>query len=165
MEVKMPLENKIMLVTYADSLGPNLNELRFAPLTYQRVDPAFGGWEDLDKIAADFDLMYDFMINHISRSSPYFQDFLKNKQNSLYYDLFIRYSDFWSNGGPTDQQLRQIYTRKPRPPFQEVEFADHTKEKVWCTFDHEQIDLDVPRRRRNGLLGEILLIWRKRRPR
>jgi sucrose phosphorylase len=143
MEVKMPLENKIMLVTYADSLGPNLNELRFAPLTYQRVDPAFGGWEDLDKIAADFDLMYDFMINHISRSSPYFQDFLKNKQNSLYYDLFIRYSDFWSNGGPTDQQLRQIYTRKPRPPFQEVEFADHTKEKVWCTFDHEQIDLDV----------------------
>jgi sucrose phosphorylase len=166
----MFLENKIMLSTYADSLGANLNELQFvleqyfkeqigsvhllpffpssadrgfAPLTYQEVDPRFGAWEDLDKIATNFGLMYDFMINHISKSSLYFKDFLENKEKSRYNDLFIRYSDFWPGGGPTEQQLKQIYTRKPRPPFQEVEFAGHTWEKVWCTFDNEQIDLDV----------------------
>jgi sucrose phosphorylase len=165
----MPLENKIILITYADSLGANLHELQvvlqkyfkdvigsvhllpffpssadrgFAPLTYQEIDPNFGGWEDLDKISTDFGLMYDFMINHISKSSLYFEDFIKNRKNSLYYDLFIRYRDFWPGGEPTDQQMKQIYTRKPRSPFLEVEFADHTKEKVWCTFDDEQIDLD-----------------------
>jgi sucrose phosphorylase len=36
-----------------------------------------------------------------------------------------------------------IYKRKPRAPFVNVEFADGTKEQVWCTFDEEQIDLDV----------------------
>lgn len=36
-----------------------------------------------------------------------------------------------------------IYTRKPRPPFREVTHADGSVEKVWCTFDEEQIDIDV----------------------
>lgn len=36
-----------------------------------------------------------------------------------------------------------IYKRKPRAPYIEVEFADGSKEKVWCTFCEEQIDLDV----------------------
>jgi hypothetical protein len=36
-----------------------------------------------------------------------------------------------------------IYTRKPKPPFRTVEHRDGTVEKVWCTFDVEQIDIDV----------------------
>ena len=36
-----------------------------------------------------------------------------------------------------------IYKRKPRAPYIEVEFQDGTREKVWCTFCEEQIDLNV----------------------
>ena len=87
--------------------------------------------------------MFDFMVNHISAHSAYFQDFLQKKDQSAYNDFFIRYSDFWENGEPTQEQVDLIYKRKPRAPYIEVEFADGSKEKVWCTFCEEQIDLDV----------------------
>lgn len=57
-------------------------------------------------------------------------------------ELFIRYNKFWG-GEPTEDDLDLIYTRKPRPPFLEVEHADGTSQKVWCTFDYEQVDIDA----------------------
>jgi hypothetical protein len=57
-------------------------------------------------------------------------------------ELFIRYNKFWG-GEPSEQNLAMIYTRKPRPPFREVTHGDGTVQKVWCTFDYEQIDIDV----------------------
>lgn len=168
MEMKK-LKNQCMLITYADSLGTNIKELTqiadtcfegaiggihilpfypssgdrgFAPLRYTEVDSAFGDWEDVEKLAERYDLMYDYMINHISAQSSYYQDFLQKKDASEYRDLFIRYKDFWENGEPTKQQVEAIYKRKPRAPFVEAEFADGSREKVWCTFDEEQIDIN-----------------------
>lgn len=166
----MTLRNQIMLITYPDSLGRNLQELRyflrkhlkgvigglhilpfypssadrgFAPLEYTVVDPAFGTYEDIMELGEEFDLMVDFMINHISRQSPQFQDFQRSKDSSPYREMFIRYKDFWPGGEPTPEDLRRIYQRKPRPPYVEVTFADGSREKLWCTFSEEQIDLNV----------------------
>ena len=164
------MKNQVMLITYADSLGKNLSELNdilekdlkdvvggvhilpfypssgdrgFAPMDYTKVDEVFGDWDDIAKIQENRDVMMDFMVNHISRKSPYFQNFLKNKENSPYKKLFIRYKDFWPNGEPTQADIDLIYKRKPRAPYTMAKFADETEEKVWCTFDEEQIDLDV----------------------
>lgn len=166
----MQLKNEIMLITYADSMGNNLKDLHkvlnqyyanaiggvhilpffpssadrgFAPMCYDRVDPKFGTFADVEAIGKDYYLMFDFMVNHISAHSAYFQDFLQKKDHSAYKDFFIRYSDFWENGEPTQEQVDLIYKRKPRAPYIEAEFADGSKEKVWCTFCEEQIDLDV----------------------
>ena len=159
-----------MLITYADSMGNNLKDLHkvlnqyytnavggvhilpffpssadrgFAPMCYDRVDPNFGTFADVEAIGKYYYLMFDFMVNHISAHSAYFQDFLQKKDQSAYKDFFIRYSDFWENGEPTQEQVDLIYKRKPRAPYIEAEFADGSKEKVWCTFCEEQIDLDV----------------------
>ena len=153
----MPLKNQAMLITYADSLGSNLNDLQkvlqgplkdvvggvhilpffpssgdrgFAPMDYTKVDPAFGSWADVNALAKDYYLMFDFMVNHISAQSPYFQDFLAKKDASEYADLFIRYKDFWPNGEPTEEQVDLIYKRKPRAPYRMAEFADGSAEKV-----------------------------------
>ena len=166
----MKLNNKVMLITYADSLGKNLKDLDsildthykdavggvhvlpffpssadrgFAPVCYDKVDPAFGDFGDIEKLSEKYYLMFDFMVNHISAQSEYFKDFLKNKDNSKYKDMFIRYKDFWENGEPTQKQVDLIYKRKPRAPYIDAEFADGTTEKIWCTFCEEQIDLDV----------------------
>ncbi len=163
------LNNKIMLITYPDSLGNNLKDLKeildryfkdavggvhilpffpssgdrgFAPMQYTKVEPAFGDWDDIDAIAKDYYLMFDYMINHISAQSPYYRDFLARKDQSEYKDLFIRYKDFWENGEPTQEQINVIYKRKPRAPYTMAHFADGTEEKVWCTFDEEQIDIN-----------------------
>lgn len=162
------LENKCMLITYADSIGNNLKDLEyaletyfedaikgvhilpffpssgdrgFAPIDYTRVDEVFGDWNDIERLSEKYSLMFDYMINHISAQSSYYQDFLKKKEQSEYWDLFIRYQDFWENGEPTDAEVDAIYKRKPRAPYVEAHFADGTREKVWCTFDEEQIDI------------------------
>ena len=85
----MKLTNKIMLITYADSLGKNLSELKemletyfhkavggvhilpffpssadrgFAPMRYDMVDEQFGTYEDVRKIGEEYYLMFDFMV-------------------------------------------------------------------------------------------------------
>ncbi len=164
------LSNKIMLITYPDSMGKNLKDLGqvlkkycneavggvhilpffpssgdrgFAPMEYDIVDPAFGDWSDVEGLSQNYYLMCDFMINHISAHSRYYQDFLEKKDQSKYKDLFIRYKDFWKNGEPTQEEVDAIYKRKPRAPYVDAHFADGTEEKVWCTFGEEQIDLNL----------------------
>lgn len=179
----MNLQNKIMLITYADSMGKNLKEMHevlnkyykdaiggvhilpffpssadrgFAPMCYDKVDETFGDFSDIEEIGREYYLMFDFMVNHISTQSEYFQDFLKNKENSLYKDMFIRYKEFWKNGEPTQEQIDKIYKRKPRAPYIEAEFADGSKEKIWCTFCTEQIDLDVTKEKTREFIKNTL---------
>lgn len=163
------LENKIMLITYADCMGHNLKDLEhvlkqhfskaiaglhvlpffpssadrgFAPMTYREVEASFGDWTDIERLSEQYYMMCDYMINHISAQSEYYQDFLQKKDASQYRDLFIRYQDFWEGGEPTQEQVDAIYKRKPRAPYVDAHFADGTTEKVWCTFDEEQIDIN-----------------------
>ncbi len=180
----MSIPNKCQLITYPDSLGKNLQELLsiaeqylqtaiggihvlpfypssadrgFAPLTYFEVGPAFGTWKEIETLAERFHLTADFMLNHISRQSEYFQDFVRQKDESPYADVFIRYDRFWPPGRPTEDDFRTIYTRKPRPPYLEVEFGDGSREKVWCTFDYEQIDLDLRSSTTRNILRQFLV--------
>ncbi|MCD5002898.1 sucrose phosphorylase [Enterococcus saccharolyticus] len=166
----MKIKNEAMLITYSDSLGKNMGELKtvldkhlkgaiggvhllpffpstgdrgFAPSDYTTVDRALGTWEDVEALGEDYYLMFDFMINHISRESKFFQDFKKNHEHSPYKDMFIRIHEFFPENRPTQEDIDLIYKRKDKAPFQTVEFADGTTEEVWNTFGEEQIDLDV----------------------
>lgn len=180
----MKFKNEIMLITYADSLGKNLRQLHqaldlhfdgavsglhilpffpssadrgFAPIRYDMVEPAFGSFDDVTALGRDYYLMFDFMVNHISRSSEYYQDFQRNRDHSRYKDFFIRYKDFWPGGEPTSQQVDKIYKRKPKAPYAEIEFADGSTEKLWCTFSEEQIDLNVESAGTRAFFKETLL--------
>ena len=166
----MGIKNKVMLITYADSLGNNLKDLEkvlvedlkgsiggvhllpffpstgdrgFAPTNYRVVDPKFGNWKDVEAIGEKYYLMFDFMVNHLSKQSTEFQDFKKKHNESKYADLFIRYHNYWPENRPTKADIDLIYKRKDKAPFQEVHFADGVKEEVWNTFGEEQIDLNV----------------------
>lgn len=166
----MQIKNEAMLITYSDSLGKNMKDLKlvletyfnesiggvhllpffpstgdrgFAPSDYTTVDPDLGSWEDVDALGEQYYLMFDFMINHISRESKFFQDFKKNHDNSPYKDMFIRVHEFFPPGRPTQEDIDLIYKRKDKAPFQTVHFEDGTTEEVWNTFGEEQIDLDV----------------------
>lgn len=167
-DMAIKVSNKIMLITYADSLGRNLKELDytlekyfkdaiggvhilpffpssadrgFAPITYDLVDPAFGTWEDIDRLGSRYYLMYDYMINHISSESPVYKDFLEKKDESEYRDFFIRYKDFWSKGEPDAHDLEIMYRRKDLP-WITAKFKDGSEEKLWTTFSDYQIDIN-----------------------
>ncbi|MFO7749342.1 MAG: sucrose phosphorylase [Desulfobacteraceae bacterium] len=187
----MTIRNKVHLITYPDSLGKNLPELHyvlrkylgqairgvhllpfypsssdrgFCPLTYDEVDPAFGTWDDVEKIAQDFDLVVDFMVNHISRQSLFFQDYVEKGQASEYADMFLSFNKLKPDGWVAKEDLEKVYTRKPRPPYMVLERADGSLEKIWCTFDYEQIDLDYTARKTREVMRKFLIRLARIRP-
>ncbi len=187
----MTLKNKIQLITYPDSLGANLPELHyalrkyfsrvikgvhllpfypsssdrgFAPITYDEVDPAFGTWDDVEKIGKDFDLIIDFMVNHISRQSVFFKDYIEKGPQSEYADMFLSFDKLGTKGWVKDEDLDKVYTRKPRPPYQVLERPDGTLEKIWCTFESEQIDLDYNSPKTREVMRKFLIRLARNRP-
>lgn len=159
-----------MLITYPDSLGHNLKDLNyvmdryfnkaiggihlllffpsngdrgFSPTRYDVVEPKFGSWKDIEKLGQKYYLMFDFMINHLSKKSSYFEDFEVKHNKSEYSDLFLNWDKFWPAGRPTKKDVDLIYKRKDKAPYQNIEFKDGTHEKIWNTFGPDQVDLDV----------------------
>jgi len=179
----MKLYNKTMLITYADSIGDNLKDLSFAldsyikkavcgmhilpfypssgdrgfsPITYEEVDGRFGTWDEIERVSAKYFMMADFMINHVSRRSEYYKDFQEKKDRSDYRDFFIRYKDFWPNHEPTQEDINKLIHRHQGAPAVEIEFEDGTKEKLWCTFSPEQIDLNINSKKAREYIAESL---------
>ncbi len=166
----MKLANKIMLITYPDSMGGDLNTLNlslrqyfngavggihilpffpssgdrgFSPITYDQVAADFGNWEDIRKLSESYHLMCDVMVNHISKQSNEFRDYLLHGEKSEYAGMFLDYEEFWGKGRPTKEDIQLLYRRKDGEPYLEVEFSNGNKKKLWCTFTEEQLDLDI----------------------
>ncbi|MDF1548683.1 MAG: sucrose phosphorylase, partial [Bacteroidales bacterium] len=184
----MALKNKVQLITYPDSLGGNLKTLNeillkyfsdifkggvhilppfpssgdrgFAPLTYLEIEPSFGTWEDIRDIASKFDVLLDLMVNHISRQSVYFQDFIKNGRDSEYADLFITLDKIWTNAQPVENDISKMFLRRERPYSTYAVQKGNSHEKVWTTFGKEdpseQIDLDINSPITKKLLSDFL---------
>ncbi len=178
------VRNQVQLITYPDSLGgdlpalyaaltgplagifggvhilpfyPSSGDRGFAPITYREVEPRFGGWEDIRRIGAEFDLAADLMVNHISRRSPYFQDFARRGRASEHADLFLTLDKVWPDGTPPAADVARIALRRPEHPFTDVAIAETGEtERLWATFGSrdwvEQIDLDVHSPRTRALL-------------
>jgi sucrose phosphorylase len=90
--------------------------------------------------------MLDLMVNHVSRQSEYFRDFLKKGRRSQYADLFITLDKIWPDGNPSEEDLSKIFLRRPSP-FSRFTIEETGKEEmVWTTFGKqdpsEQIDMD-----------------------
>jgi sucrose phosphorylase len=184
----MSIKNQVQLITYPDSLGGNLQSLNelllkhfadvfggihvlppfpfsgdrgFAPLTYLEIEPQFGTWEDIRRIGGNFDILIDLMVNHISRSSLYFQDFAKWGRKSRYADLFITLDKIWSDGNPPQEDVKKIFLRKPEHPFSDIQIEETGEiERIWTSFGprvdwSEQIDLDVNSAATRKLLTEF----------
>jgi len=183
------MKNQVQLITYPDSLGGNLKSLNdllltdfagvfkggvhmlppfpssgdrgFSPITYLEIEPAFGGWADVRCIGEHFDILIDLMVNHISRQSPFFQDFIQKGRKSAYADLFITLDKVWPDGQPPQEDVAKIFLRKPEHPFSDIVVKDTGQvERIWTSFGTkdwaEQIDLDVRSEATRKLLTEYL---------
>jgi len=140
---------------------PSSGDRGFAPLTYREIDPRFGSWADVEHIAQRHDVVLDLMVNHISRQSVEFEDFLRLGRRSRYSDLFITVDKVWPNGDPPGDEVARIFLRKPDSPFSTVTIEGSAEtERVWTSFGtrewSEQIDLDVTSQATRTLLTDWL---------
>ncbi|HBE68195.1 MAG TPA: alpha-amylase, partial [Planctomycetaceae bacterium] len=103
----------------------------FSVIDYTSVRDDLGTWEDVQAIAADYKLMADVVINHTSSESEWFQAFLRNEPP--YDQYFIQ--------AKIDDDLSHVVRPRATPLLRAVETADGVRQ-VWCTFGHDQIDLN-----------------------
>ena len=140
---------------------PSSGDRGFAPLTYREIDPTFGTWDDVRRIARDHDVLLDLMINHISRQSAEFRDFERHGRRSPSADLFITLDKVWPGGDPPAGDVGRIFLRKPTAPFSTITIEDTgDQERVWTSFGSaewsEQIDLDITTAATRALITDWL---------
>ncbi|RTZ92470.1 MAG: hypothetical protein DSY91_03525, partial [Deltaproteobacteria bacterium] len=110
---------------------PSSSDGGFAVIDYKKVDPRFGDWSHVRRIARDYHLMVDLVLNHVSSKSEWFQRFLKGDKR--YRDYFI-----WRNH---EVHMPEVFRPRETPLFTKFETAWGTK-YVWTTFSADQIDLN-----------------------
>ena len=103
----------------------------FAVLDYSSVNESLGDWSYIEVIGWDYNLMADLVINHCSSRSLWFENFLKGKSPG---------AGFFYTASPEDD-LSDVVRPRTSPLLREVKTSDGTKH-VWCTFSHDQVDLD-----------------------
>ncbi|MEM8802645.1 MAG: sugar phosphorylase [Pseudomonadota bacterium] len=118
----------------------------FAVSDFRSVNPQLGDWADINRIGDDFHLMSDLVLNHVSSQGNWFNAYRQGQSP---------YDKFFFEASPEDD-LSNVVRPRTTPLLQEIETSDGPKH-VWCTFSHDQIDLDF---RNPEVLLEFLRIIR-----
>lgn len=103
----------------------------FSVIDYREVDAELGDWHDVMAIAKHYKLMVDIVLNHVSRRSSWFMDYVSGVLPAA--DYFIEVSP--------EQDLSSVVRPRNRPLL----VPTHTRggiRHVWTTFSEDQIDLD-----------------------
>ncbi|MBM4429066.1 MAG: hypothetical protein FJ026_01790, partial [Chloroflexi bacterium] len=113
---------------------PSTSDDGFSVANHTQVDPNLGTWADIQRIGDSFRLMFDVVINHISRHSQWFQRFLAGDPEYAHWFIHMEPET------PTDW-IPQVVRPRALPLLTPVQTA--TGERlVWTTFSDDQIDLN-----------------------
>ncbi len=166
------MKNQVQLITYVDRLSgggfKKLNTLLMGPLSgvfggahllpffypidgadagfdpidHTQTDPKLGTWDDVRELGNTVELVADLIVNHVSSSSPQFQDYSKNGAASQYDGMFLTFDRVFPNGA-NESDILGIYRPRPTVPFTPIMLLTGEKRLFWTTFNPEQIDIDV----------------------
>jgi sucrose phosphorylase len=110
---------------------PYTSDDGFAVQDYDTVRPDLGDWDDISEIAKDYRLMSDLVINHASSAHKWFKQFERDEAPG---------KDYIKTADP-DDDLSAVVRPRPFALLRPTETSSGTK-YVWCTFSHDQVDLD-----------------------
>ena len=103
----------------------------FAVSSYDSLEEKFGGWDDLKSISKNHDLMADLVLNHVSSSHPWLQQFIKSQEPGISNVFSPKQNLDWSN----------VVRPRSSSLFSQINTDDGPKQ-VWTTFGPDQIDLN-----------------------
>ena len=125
---------------------PYTSDDGFAVSDFRAVNPQLGDWPDINRISEDFHLMSDLVLNHVSSQGTWFNSY---RQGQAPYDKYF------FEASP-DDDLSAVVRPRTTPLLRKVDTSNGPRH-VWCTFSHDQIDLDF---RNPEVLLEFLRIIR-----
>ena len=103
----------------------------FAVLDYSSVNESLGGWSDLTRIAVDYRMMADLVLNHCSSRSVWFENFRRGIHPGADY-FYVP---------PEDFDVSQVVRPRTSALLETVQ-TDAGSRTVWCTFSADQVDFD-----------------------
>ena len=178
------MKNQVQLITYVDRLAGNILGLKdllkthlagmfggahllpfftpidgadagFDPVDHTQVDKRLGDWNDVRSLGEDVELVADLIVNHVSATSPQFEDFSTLGEKSPYAGMFLTFDHVFT-GGAREEQLLKIYRPRPGLPFTTLRMKNGQHRLVWTTFTPQQIDIDVESAQGAAYIGAIL---------
>jgi glycosidase len=130
---------------------PYTSDDGFSVVDYRQVEPSLGTWEEIIRLGAQFRLMFDAVINHVSVQSAWFQAFLRDDE--VYRDYFITVE-----GQP---DLSQVVRPRALPLLTRFGPPERSR-AVWTTFSVDQADLNYHEPRVLLDIIDLLLFYASR---
>ncbi|MHC5227704.1 sugar phosphorylase [Enterococcus sp. LJL99] len=128
---------------------PYTSDDGFSVTDYLAIDPKLGTWQDIEVLAQDKRLMFDFVANHLSKSSSWFKNFMTRQ--SEFSHAFIEYDENFDT--------KNVTRPRTSPLFHEYTNEQGDTRTVWSTFSEDQVDVNVKNPQTLSRLTETLLIY------
>ena len=104
----------------------------FSVMDFLKIDPELGTWQEVAAIGQDFELMFDYVVNHYSSKGQWFQNYLAGKDGFNTFAIEVDpATDLSMVTRPRSLPLLSAYTKK-----------DGQTVHLWTTFSADQIDFN-----------------------
>lgn len=139
-ETKLTTFNKMYQQFFSDTFPivhflpffPYSSDDGFSVIDYEQVNPEIGDWEDVQVMNRNARLMFDFVCNHMSAKSNWFQGYLNNRTS---------YKEFFIESDPSID-LSMVTRPRTSPLLSEFVDLDGKIRNIWTTFSDDQVDLN-----------------------
>jgi len=121
----------------------------FSVMDFFQINPELGSWENVTNIGRDFKLMFDYVVNHFSAKSQWFDYYLSGKQGFENFAIDV------------DPSIDLSMVTRPRslPLLSEYQKANGQRVNLWTTFSADQIDFNFADLDVLSKMIEVLLFY------
>jgi glycosidase len=121
----------------------------FSVMDFLSIDPKLGEWSAVARVEEDFELMFDFVINHFSAKGKWFENYLQGREG---------FCDFAIETDPA-ADLSQVTRPRSLPLLTPFEKKDGRTVHLWTTFSADQIDFNYRSLDVLAKMIEVLLFY------
>jgi glycosidase len=121
----------------------------FSVMDFFQINPQLGSWENVNAIGRDFQLMFDYVVNHFSSKSQWFDHYLSDKEG---------FEDFAIEVDPT-LDLSGVTRPRSLPLLSEYQKKNGQTVHLWTTFSADQIDFNFASLNVLAKMTEVLLYY------
>lgn len=111
---------------------PYTSDDGFSVTDYYEIDPNLGTWEDIKSLSETTNLMFDAVVNHMSKSSKWFQSYLAEE---------AKFKNYFIEVNPTID-LSKVIRPRALPLLTPFKNKNGIEKHIWTTFSEDQVDLN-----------------------
>lgn len=126
---------------------PYTSDDGFSVTDYLEINPVLGDWDNINDLSIDYRLMFDFVANHMSKKSEWFQQFLNN--DNQFQNSFVEKEE--------DFDFSNVIRPRVSPLFHSFTNKNGVVKEVWTTFSEDQVDVNVKDPKMLARLTGVLL--------